>query len=945
MKFGVYKGPKGVQVLITPAAPTPLLIKDMITSTGSDKSILNGKCFKEESKIIFASKAGENAVQVTAAMKAHATGIAYELRPLVGDDEESTDTTHTGQEGQPQGQVHGQVGQTGQQNTTTTQTTNRPGIGQQGGTQNRPWPPTPQPRTGQPIPNTQGRTGQPNPNTQGRTVPPTPNPQGRTVPPTPNPQGRTVPPTPNPQGRTVPPPNPNPQGRTVPPPNPNPQGRTVPPPNPNPQGRTVPPPNPNPQGRTVPPPNPGQQGGTQNRPWPPTPQNRTGQPIPNTQGRTVPPNPNTQGRTVPPTPNTQGRTVPPNPNPQGRGVPPNPNPQGQGGQQNGGQRQPKDGGQVISQRANSSLQKANNTARTLAQNAFSPQKVQTATTQLATTPVTVDRKVLAKKTSQFKKQGLDKQYIGGAKKPEDKKKREAQVKAERKSAANIAKAMKKASGKKVTPKQLDALELALQQGVDNYNVRLQESVKEAKAKLLRATDDLELEADVAKAEGRPFDSSLLDQAIQEAKDQLENTVSGPEGTRLAETMDAQLETQLRKNAKLIADLTAAVKTAETDKSEKNLKAVRDLARQYRKLFSDHADGYDKLPGRSRPQAIVDQEKAAEEILQDAEASLFEKVQTRLGPPPWDAQKQDEGNELMDRSREIMAKDVLKNGKVSRPSGGSSEVLVLKNAQDKVQFAFKSAKGESSMMGLPKGGGAIREAVTSKVTDAILQQTGFDFGFPKSTIATIGGTTGALVEGIDGKLLPASNELAPEDVATTAVFQDSVPGKQLQKTIFAGLATGNFLDLKWDNVFFEGDGAQMNARPFDAGASFLPNDAIQLQLYGLGRGTPKVGADLLTNAEGKPTKGASEPMDAELVEAMLKIDTNALEKVIDDEVQRHANTGLDKALDDDSKKNGIKCLAALQTILRAHQQDTQPPSLADIMKEVQIEILKLFPKKK
>jgi len=599
---------------------------------------------------------------------------------------------------------------------------------------------------------------------------------------------------------------------------------------------------------------------------------------------------------------------------------------------------------MISQRTGSSLQKANNTARTQAQNAFSSQKVQTATNQLATTPVQVDRKALAKKTSLFKKQGLDKQYITGAKKPEDKKAREAQVKAERKSAANIAKAMKKASGKKVTPKQLDALESALQNGVDTYNLRVQESVKDANKKIQRAIDDIEIQREDAKLEKREFDQTLLDQDLKNAKDLLENAVNGPEGTRLAETMDAQLELQLRKNAKLIADLTAAVKTVETDKSEKNVKAVRDMARKYRKIFTDHANSYDKLPGRSRPQAIIDQEKAAEEILQDAEAALFDKMQARVGPPPWDSTKRGEGNELMDRSREILAKDVLKNGKVDRPSGGSSEVLVLKNAQDKVQFAFKTAKGESSQMGIPQGGGAIREAVTSKVTDAILQQTGFDFGFPKATIATLGGNTGALVEGIDGKLLPASDRIEPKDISDTAKFQNSVPGKQLQKVMFAGLATGNFLDLKWDNVFFEGKGDQINARPFDAGASFLPPDAIQYQLWGRRDGKPPtIGLDMLTDAEGNPTKGASEPMDAELVEAMLKIDVKEIEKSINDEVQRHADTGLDKALDTDSKENGLKCLVALQIILRGHQQDAQQPSLADIMKEVQVEILKLFPK--
>jgi hypothetical protein len=567
------------------------------------------------------------------------------------------------------------------------------------------------------------------------------------------------------------------------------------------------------------------------------------------------------------------------------------------------------------------LQEADVVAQASAQKAFPRGAAKAAKAKLAKGPVSVDRKKLAAMSEKLDKAGALADYVGKAKNEKEKQQREAVAQRERAAADGMAKAMKNAEGSKVPAKNLDELEAACQEGVDSFGDRLVAAVKNADRNIKMAGSD-----------------SIKATAIEKRNALLQ----GPETVRFTAAADALLEAKLRKSEKLIVDLGAALTAAESNKSDlAAVQKVQAMATEYRKLFTEHAAHYEKLPGVARPPAIVQREQMIDGILEEADATLFNLKQAKLGPPPWGPADQAEGNDLVDKGRELMAKDLLRNGQVSRPKGGSSDVVVMKTAAGKTQFAFKAAKGESGQMKLPPGGGAIREAVSSKVAEAVLQQTGLDFGFPKVTIATVDGKVGALVEGIDGTELPAADKVKPQDKAATAAFQNAIPGKQLQKTVFAGLATGNFLDLKWDNVFFEGQGNNAVARPFDAGAAFLPTKEIKYALYGRS-GQPGFDAPLLSDAAGNTVQGATEPMDDELVQAMLKIDVPALEKVIDDELQRQAPTGLDQCLDLDSKKNGLKCLTALQTVLLAHKDDFQPPSLADVMADMQVEIMKLFP---
>jgi hypothetical protein len=575
---------------------------------------------------------------------------------------------------------------------------------------------------------------------------------------------------------------------------------------------------------------------------------------------------------------------------------------------------------MVSLRVASTLNGAQSIAATVPKNAF----------QKGSTTINAAKKLDTKliKLKGKELDGLTVSLMESAKKwadapssPPDKKLRAGIIKAEIEAAKAVQAARDKAEKSK-NPGDLDDLEKAYQDSIVAFKKRLTDRVNG-----LRST--LAMQEEMGESE----------ESQQATKEKISAQFLSPEATRVAKSADALLQVQLRKSEQLAADLKAAVSAAEKTQTEEAVTKVRDLASKYRAVFTDHATLYQALPGQKRSPEVLQQEKLVDDILDTADLMLFNSKQLKLGPPPWAEDKEAEGNQLFEKGREIEAKNFLRTGKISRPSGGTSEVIVLKNGQDKTQFAFKSAKGESSMMGLPPGGGAMREAVTSKLMDAVLAQTGFDFGFPKATIATIEGKTGALIEGINGRELPAADKIKPDEVEEIAAFQNGVPGKELQKTVMAGLMTGNFLDLKWDNVFWEGEGANAKARPFDAGAAFLPSSAIKKVLHGT-QENPGFAVPLLQDAEGKTAQGAAEPMDDELMNVMLGIDLVAMRKLIDEEVQRHAATGLDQCLDNESKENGLKCLEITQRILNARRDN--PPSLVELIAAMQAEMLVAFP---
>jgi hypothetical protein len=576
----------------------------------------------------------------------------------------------------------------------------------------------------------------------------------------------------------------------------------------------------------------------------------------------------------------------------------------------------------------------------------------------------VNRNALTKLTTDL--DGFYASWVADATTEGQKKDRPETVKREKEMAKALDDAFQKyeASG---SAWDLNSLQVACKDAKDLYERRLGRDLAAIAGQIKTAQDQIEAAKKAIKAaQGKPKEGeepmtkdqikALIDEKKQiitnkESKIAFENQkrqelLSGPQSARVAASADALLEVRLIKNASLVKQLGDKVTATENDKSEKNVEQVCKDAALFVSMCHAHAATYRTLD-RKQPPEVLEKMVLANRLLDEAETTLFSLKQERLGPPPWpDADKQREGNDLVDLSRQIAAKEAIRHGKKGKQKSGASDVQVILDSKEKVQFAFKTADGENEKQTqMPKGSGAIREAVTSKVMDSILEQTGFDFGFPKATLATIGGKQGALIEGINGRELPDADEvkkLSDKEKNEIADFQNAIPGKQLQKTVCAGFLTGNFLDMKWDNVFIEGEGKKANARPFDAGAGFLKTDRLKEDLKK--NDPPGFDVPLLFDANLNPTKGAQEPMDDTIIDAMLKIDLRAMEQTIEDEIRRAGRLGT--LIDPEAQQNGLKSLRAAKTVLMGYKdaaQRKQPmPDLIQFAKDMEAAIIALYP---
>ncbi|HEY3897005.1 MAG TPA: hypothetical protein VGM54_00225 [Chthoniobacter sp.] len=540
-------------------------------------------------------------------------------------------------------------------------------------------------------------------------------------------------------------------------------------------------------------------------------------------------------------------------------------------------------------------------------------------TELTASPLTVDREHLRSLTVSPVMENIYEEYIASADNDRQRKEWPVKIKNEKDAAAAVHQAMEDLDANPHSDTHRDKLATECQNAVKIYERRFLQKTKEFDGNIA-----LESDAKVKK--------------VREANREI--FLAGPEGDRLAASYDALLEARLQKSGILLHDLEKALRAVETRKTEDAVSEVHALATQYRKMLGEHSDNYKKLPGRNQPKAVVDRLAYVDNLLDQADKTLFSLKQAQLEQATPDAEKPRATRALADKARQIKASELLGTGTRAKGEGGGSDVFVIrepqkeglfgkKKSKGKVAFAFKSAKGENPEMKMPPGSGAIREVVTSKVMDTVLEQTGFDFGFPKVTMATLDGHVGALIEGINGTILQPDN-IPEKEKAKIAAFQNGIPGKQLQKSFCAAILTGNILDQKWDNVCIEGEGAEAIARPFDAGAGFLSTKEMKYQLSGrLGQG---LNVPLLNDVNGKVVDGAQEPMADEVMQAMLKIDLADLTQSIDDEVQRQAIYGLDRHLDVESQENGLKCLKIAKEILQGHADQGSHPTLSAFVQE-------------
>jgi len=279
-----------------------------------------------------------------------------------------------------------------------------------------------------------------------------------------------------------------------------------------------------------------------------------------------------------------------------------------------------------------------------------------------------------------------------------------------------------------------------------------------------------------------------------------------------------------------------------------------------------------------------------------------------------------GNAGLERYR---TKDAEVLGKVCGtriPGNGTSDVKLVNGPDGDVAYAFKSVKGESDMMGTPKGFGTAREVLMSKLTEKL------GFGWPKVTMARMDGEPGALIDGVQGVKFN-TNELAVEDV----------PAEALQKVLLTNLVGGQF-DIKWEDVRFNMKDGKLEPTCMDGGAAMPDPDTRANFLLGAGDGKP--GQTIVTHpGHGGILDEAKKPMDPALVQKLLAIDTNALRA----EMNRHAGElqtahGLDvQALGlDTGIETSIESIEGIQAILRGAPKGQI--SLADLLARYHAEVI-------
>jgi hypothetical protein len=251
--------------------------------------------------------------------------------------------------------------------------------------------------------------------------------------------------------------------------------------------------------------------------------------------------------------------------------------------------------------------------------------------------------------------------------------------------------------------------------------------------------------------------------------------------------------------------------------------------------------------------------------------------------------------------------LLQNGCFKGTGGGTSGVKLLTENNGSIAFAYKPVDEESQMgldfLGLEKGASGMREAVSSMLCQEIFAQTNLDLGFPKSDIVGLDGKSGALIEGIKGKmadpeeLSQKNNEIRrskpgtpeyqkleaerDEMIRNLQTLPTQVTAESMQDVVLSSMLTCQW-DCKWGNMIVDGD----RARPIDGGTAIPTPEVVKnfcdtTSLAGA-RAPFLSGLTKYPEIEGapNPNKGqtlpqALQPMDPQKVAAIQKIDVDKL----------------------------------------------------------------------
>ncbi|MBI2772567.1 MAG: hypothetical protein HYX47_23300 [Burkholderiales bacterium] len=211
------------------------------------------------------------------------------------------------------------------------------------------------------------------------------------------------------------------------------------------------------------------------------------------------------------------------------------------------------------------------------------------------------------------------------------------------------------------------------------------------------------------------------------------------------------------------------------------------------------------------------------------------------------------------------------------SGGTSAVggITVPNPQtgkNEVAFVFKSIQGETDQTGLAKGGGALREVMSSAICNEFKYGPGkLDTGWPQTTLTEIKDLAGvpqkgALIDGIKGREVYRDGDNHKEAKDRF----NSLKPEDIQLNEFVNLAMSQF-DIKWGNVMQEEGTGKL--RPFDGGAAF-PTDNL-FAGYGLATEGQAKGMNLL-EFKGDEHAAAKLPISDDLKKRFGKISLEGME---------------------------------------------------------------------
>ena len=367
----------------------------------------------------------------------------------------------------------------------------------------------------------------------------------------------------------------------------------------------------------------------------------------------------------------------------------------------------------------------------------------------------------------------------------------------------------------------------------------------------------------------------------------------------------------------LLDLGKKLHDKKIDAPEKELLVVEALIKACKKYLDERPGPDDGTPRQYKDAIEKRKLESAQAMLLEARRRQQDLLNAKFGPGLLSSDKV-----VQEKASLEHALAMAENYGATKPDGGTSDVILIKDVRGQVGYAFKSIEGETSQSKMPKGSGAVRESMASTFSDSIREQVGLDFGFPRVTLVEINGGKGALVEGLPGKAPNTENfmsfETREELTRHNQQMSDRaqrLPAKQLQKMLLCNLSMAQF-DIKWDNLMLDDSSGEMLARPFDAGAAFLPKEEIQKSIIERGA---QPGANLLMDPGNKQNllPAAREPMDPELVDQFLSIDVEALERNLQREQRRMVQAhGLSPdLLSDDDADASIRSIRVIQRLLR------------------------------